>query len=34
MRLHKKLYLPYELIGMNGGEKIECYLNESEASGL
>jgi len=32
MRLYKKLYLPCELIGMNGDEKTESYLNGLDTS--
>ena len=32
IRLYKKLYLPFELIGMNEGEKTEYYLNELDTS--
>ena len=34
MRVYKKLYLPYKLIGINRGEKIDYYLNELDTSGI
>ena len=34
MRSCKKLYLLCELIGMNGSEKTEYYLNKLDTSGI
>ena len=34
MRLYKKLYLLYKLIGINRDEKTDYYLNELDISGI
>ena len=34
VRLHKKIVLPYELLGLMGDKKMKCFMDRLEQSSL